>query len=383
MSFLNRPTLNDRIYVLTCLQAGPVSKPPPKSSHNHVSQATSYASPEGEDDSENESIEEENLTAPILSETETGDLVHHSRRKRKLGSQSEEIEDVYLRRLAQDDESSQAHAPDSEKRKRVRLDRPPSTDTVEDQDSKDSEDNDSSSSDKEEDVAADNAGADADEPPLHESLMPSQTESEMEKASRTVFLGNVSNLAISSKSARRKLTSHLSTVLQSPTIADGKHKIQSLRFRSTAYAGKISKRGAFAQKDLMDATTKSTNAYVVYTAQSAAREAAKTLNGTIVLDRHLRADLVAHPAKIDHRRCVFVGNLGFVDDESSMNDAEEDENGDKRAQKKKSKQKEPGDMEEGLWREFGKAGTVESVRVVRDPKTRVGKGFAYVQFTVS
>jgi nucleolar protein 12 len=40
-------------------------------------------------------------------------------------------------------------------------------------------------------------------------------------------------------------------------------------------------------------------------------------------------------------------------------------------------------VEEGLWRTFGQQGKVENVRVVRDPKTRVGKGFAYVQFYVS
>jgi nucleolar protein 12 len=124
----------------------------------------------------------------------------------------------------------------------------------------------------------------------------------------------------------------------------------------------------------MGATTKSSNAYVVYSTAYAAREAAKRLNGTVVLDRHLRVDGVAHPAKTDHRRCVFVGNLGFVDDESMLDQGGENE---------RKRSKIPSDIEEGLWRQFGKAGVVESVRVVRDEKTRVGKGFAYVQFEVS
>jgi nucleolar protein 12 len=85
-------------------------------------------------------------------------------------------------------------------------------------------------------------------------------------------------------------------------------------------------------------------------------------------------DGVAHPAKTDHRRCVFVGNLGFVDDESLLDQGGENE---------RKRSKIPSDIEEGLWRQFGKAGTVESVRVVRDEKTRVGKGFAYVQFEVN
>jgi len=78
---------------------------------------------------------------------------------------------------------------------------------------------------------------------------------------------------------------------------------------------------------------------------------------------------------IDHRRCVFVGNLSFVDKESfdNTNDGEN-------AKQRRSKAKEPADAEEGLWRTFGRVGAVESVRVVRDKETRVGKGFAYVQF---
>jgi nucleolar protein 12 len=142
----------------------------------------------------------------------------------------------------------------------------------------------------------------------------------------------------------------------------------------------LPKKASFVTQDLMDSTTHATNAYVVFSTKVAAREALK-LNGTVVLGRHLRVDSVAHPAKTDHRRCVFVGNLGFVDDESAVLAAEAKEGKD--GKKKKPRKKVPSDIEEGLWREFGKCGTVENVRVVRDSKTRVGKGIAYVQFTVS
>ncbi|CCF38047.1 nucleolar protein 12, partial [Colletotrichum higginsianum] len=55
----------------------------------------------------------------------------------------------------------------------------------------------------------------------------------------------------------------------------------------------------------MNETTKSANAYVVFSTPAAARKVCAELNGTIVLDRHLRVDSVAHPAPTDHRRCVF------------------------------------------------------------------------------
>lgn len=214
--------------------------------------------------------------------------------------------------------------------------------------------------------------------PQHESLAPSQKEIELERASRTVFLANVSTSAIKSKTSRKTLLDHLGFFIPSLTTHTPPHKVESFRFRSTAFASSaVPKKAAYARKELMDATTKSTNAYAVYTTSLAARQAAKRLNGTMVLDRHLRVDGVAHPSKQDHRRCVFVGNLGFVDDESSIIAAADEESG-----KKPRKAKEPADIEEGLWRQFSKAGTVESVRVVRDKTTRVGKGFAYVQFQV-
>ena len=185
-------------------------------------------------------------------------------------------------------------------------------------------------------------------------------------------------MTIQSKASRRTLLDHLGSFL--PELSsDQEHKVVSLRFRSTAFAdASLPKKAAFVKKDLLDATTKSTNAYVVYSTQIAAREAVKRLNATVVLDRHLRVDSVAHPSKVDHRRCVFVGNLGFVDDESNIQ-ANEEEQG---HAKKQKKSKPPSDVEEGLWRQFSTAGIVQSVRVVRDRATRVGKGFAYVQFEV-
>ena len=214
--------------------------------------------------------------------------------------------------------------------------------------------------------------------PQHESQTPSGKEIELEKASRTVFLSNVSTAAIKSKHGRKTLADHLGSFLPALQERGTPHKIESLRFRSTAFSSNgLPRKAAYAKKELMDSTTKSTNAYVVYTTHLAAKEAVNRLNGTVVLDRHLRVDGVAHPAKIDHRRCVFVGNLSFVDDETAINTAQDEENN-----KPVRKGKEPADAEEGLWRQFSKAGVVESVRVIRDKTTRVGKGFAYVQFQV-
>lgn len=216
-------------------------------------------------------------------------------------------------------------------------------------------------------------------PPRHESLSDSTQNLELEKAGRTVFLGNVSTITIKSKTARTTLIDHLESFI--PSLPEGEipHKIESIRFRSTPFSNNgLPKKAAFAKKELMDSTTKSTNAYAIYTTQSAAKEAVTKLNGTVLFDRHLRVDGVAHPAQIDHSRCVFVGNLGFVDDESAINAAKDEEEN-----RRPRKAREPADAEEGLWRQFSKAGVVESVRVIRDKTTRVGKGFAYVQFRVS
>ncbi|MBE7180543.1 MAG: hypothetical protein INR71_04900 [Terriglobus roseus] len=285
----------------------------------------------------------------------------HSRRKRKR--QEDDLEDQYMQRLAKDEAKEEAKRQAQQPLKRKKT-------SGEEKDGEEAAAEAKAESDLEGSVSDDAASP----PPQHESL--SDGRPDLEKASRTVFLGNVSSDAISSKSARKTLLSHLTSHLPPSASSDPAPKVESLRFRSTAYANALPKRAAFAKRELMAATTKSTNAYAVYATRDAARLAARRLNGTVVLGRHLRVDEVAHPAKTDHRRCVFVGNLGFVDDETAMRDAADADAG----KGPRKKQKEPSDAEEGLWREFGKAGAVESVRVVRDAKTRVGKGFAYVQF---
>ncbi|KAL8730616.1 MAG: hypothetical protein Q9166_003929 [cf. Caloplaca sp. 2 TL-2023] len=212
--------------------------------------------------------------------------------------------------------------------------------------------------------------------PQHESLALSREKVELEKSARTIFLANVSTSSITSKTAKKTLLDHLISFFHLLPVSDKAHKVESLRFRSTPFVSGVGpKKAAYAKKELMDMTTRSTNAYVVYTTQLAAREAVKRLNGTTILDRHLLVDSVAHPRKTDHRRCVFVGNLGFVDDDSQINAAKAEPQ-----DQKPRKKREPSDIEEGLWRQFSEVGSVESVRVVRDANTRVGKGFAYVQF---
>lgn len=279
-------------------------------------------------------------------------------RKRKRKADEEGVEDAYMARLVREDEKDARNAAAERARKRQKA--------VEE------------TSDGKDDVAVEDESDEdmVSPPPQHETQQAADVE--LSKANRTVFLGNVSTAAISSKSARRTLTTHLGsffTSLNEPKAGEAKHKIESIRFRSTPYASALPKKAAYAKKELMDATSKSTNAYVVYSSPLLAREAAKHLNAMVVLDRHLRVDEIAHPAKVDNKRCIFVGNLGFVDDESNIQDANEEE-----GREKRKRGKEPSDIEEGLWRTFGKCGKVESVRVIRDSTTRVGKGIAYVQF---
>jgi nucleolar protein 12 len=329
-----------------------------------ISEGSSEGESESESDnaSDDSSADEEDEAAEVLEV-----MVDHGKgvqddgrkRKRKQRDEYDNLESKYLNRLADEEEEPTG--------KRLKGDKAPAADAM-DISADDGVDSDAESSSD-------------DAVPVHESLSADSAATDLEKANRTVFISNVSAEAVTSRKAKKTLLNHLSSILDKK--ASPPQKIESIRFRSTAFStAAIPKRAAYIKKSVMEATTKSTNAYVVYSSTLAARLAAAELNGTVVLDRHIRVDSVAHPAAIDHRRCVFVGNLGFMDDETVLA-TKVDEEG-KEVTEKKKRTKVPMDVEEGLWRVFSKeAGKVESVRVVRDPVTRVGKGFAYVQFYVS
>ncbi len=310
-------------------------------------------------ESDQESSEESDNEAKLakLREAALAGESSKASKKRKRGGQ-EEIEDKFMRKLAREEEKEE------EERQKKRKTKEPAAEK-EDEEMEDG----SEASDA---TGAEGEDGDKFEIPQHESLAKEtgKTDEELEKAARTVFLSNVSVDCINSKAAEKTLKRHLESFIAD--LADNKppHKIESIRFRSTAFSSSLPKRAAFAKKETMEATTKSTNAYAVYTTKIAAREAVKRLNGSVLLNRHLHVDWLAHPNKVDNRRCVFVGNLPFVDDESKGVEPEEGK-----------KKKIPADIEEGLWQQFGKCGKIENVRVIRDAQTRIGKGFAYVQFT--
>lgn len=290
------------------------------------------------------------------------------KRRRVLNGDSQDLEAAYFQRLEREEEKEF---------KQRQQERTGSVSNLESE----AKDADATSSSDSEDSDQDVASEPSDDRPVHESL--SRISTDADKLKRTIFLGNVSTEAIRTKAAKRILTKHLRSVLKSLQESSDKKKrvgkLESLRFRSTAYAPSSGpKKATYAKKELLEATTSGTNAYAVFTTSLAAELAAQKLNGTVVLDRHLRADWLGSPAQHNHRRCIFVGNLSFVDEESPSTDST-DRNAD--GTPRRPKAKTPADPEEGLWRTFGKIGTVESVRVIRDQETRVSKGFAYVQFT--
>ncbi|KAL3234494.1 Nucleolar protein 12 [Nakaseomyces bracarensis] len=171
---------------------------------------------------------------------------------------------------------------------------------------------------------------------------------EVEKATRTIFVGNLSNEIITSKKVYKEFQRLFSKVNDD----DEEHKlsIESIRFRSISFDEALPRKVAYVQQKLHKSRA-SINAYVVYKEKSALlNKIISTLNGHIFNGRHLRIDSITHPAPQDKQRSVFVGNLDFEEDEES------------------------------LWKHFGTCGDIEYVRIIRDSKTNMGKGFAYVQF---
>ncbi|KAJ5120551.1 Nucleolar protein 12 [Penicillium bovifimosum] len=367
-------TLDPTLSSLFAKSAGPVQTPVIK--YVEPVARAKKSEDDAADDEELSELDDEEMEDVDASDSEAVEAeekpMEPQNRKRKRGNAGEDVEETYMRRIAKEEEK------DAEKRKSEQAKRLKQTEKETEKEGSENEE----ASDKE----SASEGSDDEETapaPVHESVAGTAKADELEKSSRTVFLGNVSTEAIKSKTAKKTLLRHLASFCSTLPESTGPHKVESIRFRSVAFAsgGGIPKRASFAKREVLDETTPSTNAYAVYTTAQAARKAPSALNGTMVLDRHLRVDSLAHPAEIDHKRCVFVGNLSFIDSETP----EEDE---KTGKKKKARA--PADIEEGLWRIFnahtgGKdkknpKQSVEFVRVIRDSTTRVGKGFAYVQF---
>ena len=122
---------------------------------------------------------------------------------------------------------------------------------------------------------------------------------------------------------------------------------------------------AFIAKKLHEGRD-SLNAYVVFENAEDA-EKALGLNGKVFLERHLRVDYSEQKMekKRDTKRCIFLGNMPFnVSEETIWNFFQD-----------------AGDI--GICYNFAKQKfliLLDYVRVIRDHKTNVGKGFGYVQF---
>lgn len=169
------------------------------------------------------------------------------------------------------------------------------------------------------------------------------------KLLRTVFVGNLP-LKVKKKALAKEFSQF--------------GEIESVRIRSVPIDianSKKPRKGAILSKKLNEAAD-SSHAYVVFKTEESA-QASLSHNMAVFAGNHIRVDRACPPHKklkvgngpiYDPKRTVFVGNLPFdVKDEELYQ----------------------------LFCGIGNMGSnVEAIRVIRDPKVNVGKGFAYVFF---
>ncbi|XP_027757136.1 RNA-binding protein 34 [Empidonax traillii] len=127
-------------------------------------------------------------------------------------------------------------------------------------------------------------------------------------------------------------------------------QIQSIRFRSLIPAEDTISKKVAAIKHKVHPNAKFVNAYVVFKEECGAEKALKENGTEIASGFHIRVDTASKTSSHDNKRSVFLGNL-------------------------------PYDILDDAVREhFQVCGDVVGVRVVRDRKTGLGKGFGYILF---
>lgn len=155
-----------------------------------------------------------------------------------------------------------------------------------------------------------------------------------EELQRTIYVGNV---PINSKKKQIK------------SVFKKYGPIETLRFRGIPVADpKIPKKVAAITKEFHP-DRKSIFCYIRFIKPEDAQQAVQE-NGNIFKEHHLCVRYCGSSTKNDECKAIFIGNLNF------------------RAE------------EEQLWKLFEPCGPIDSVRIVRDSRTGMGKGFGYVNF---
>ncbi|KFQ68133.1 RNA-binding protein 34, partial [Phaethon lepturus] len=127
-------------------------------------------------------------------------------------------------------------------------------------------------------------------------------------------------------------------------------QIKSIRFRSLVPAEDTLSKKLAAIKHKVHPNAKFINAYVVFKEECDAIKALKENGTEIASGFHIRVDIASKNSSHDNKRSVFLGNLSY-------------------------------DISDDAVREhFSVCGGVVAVRIVRDRKTGLGKGFGYVLF---
>ncbi|NXT41856.1 RBM34 protein, partial [Pelecanoides urinatrix] len=127
-------------------------------------------------------------------------------------------------------------------------------------------------------------------------------------------------------------------------------QIKSIRFRSLVPAEDTLSKKLAAIKHKVHPNAKFINAYVVFKEECDAIKALNENGTEIASGFHIRVDIASKNSSHDNKRSVFLGNLSY-------------------------------DISDDAVREhFSVCGGVVGVRIVRDRKTGLGKGFGYVLF---
>ncbi|KAJ8923997.1 hypothetical protein NQ315_006773 [Exocentrus adspersus] len=155
-----------------------------------------------------------------------------------------------------------------------------------------------------------------------------------EVSARTVFVGNVP-IAINKKKIKKHFQKY--------------GDIDSVRIRGVPVKDMNTSKKVAAIKKEFNPNRSNVICYIRFVNKESAVKA-EAENGRLLEDHHLRVHSCVSDEKPDESKAIFVGNLSF--------NAKEDD----------------------LWKAFESCGPISYVRIVRDPKMGMGKGFGYVNF---